>query len=157
MKSLLDIYHENVGQKPLFSEIIDIDFYDGPTEALCQLMETEQWFICSLVYIEFKMGQRVFTLLEISKNSFLKFKSIFESRSADQEDFYQKLKEEVKAIYGNYSGRVFLFKSGWLNAEKYEVVELPLKELQYFNDVEQVLHQSEESKLNWINFFLPTK
>jgi hypothetical protein len=59
----------------------------------------------------------------------------------------------VAAVYTGYSGSVFLFKSNWLNAVEYEVVEIPLEELQYFRDIEMVIEQSEESKLKWINFF----
>jgi len=29
----------------------------------------------------------------------------------------------------------------------------PLKELQYFRDIEMVLEQSGESKMKWLNFF----
>jgi len=153
MKSLLDIYHENVGQKPLFSEIKDIDFYDGPTEALCRLIDTDQWIICSLVFIDFEMDERVFTILEISEDVLFKFQSIFEDRHQDQRHFYKEVKAQVKGVYGNYSGRVFLFNSGWLEGVEYKIVEIPLKDLQYFGDIEIVIEQPEESKLKWRRFF----
>jgi hypothetical protein len=40
-----------------------------------------------------------------------------------------------------------------LNSIDYEVVEIPLKHLLYFIDIEQVLEQSEELKLKWAGFF----
>jgi hypothetical protein len=154
MVHLLDVYRKNVGQRSLFCDTIIIDFYDGPTEAICQLIDSEQWYICSLVYIAIEKTQRIFTTIEISKDLFLKFKSIFENRTADPGEFYQMLKERVAAVYNGYSGNVFLFKCDWLNSVEYEVVEIPLRELLYFNNIEEVLEQDEESKLKWKNFFL---
>ena len=153
MESLLDTYRKNVRQRSLFTEIVDIDFYDGPTEALCQLVDSRQWLICSLIYFDIKKGERIFTLLEISNEWLLKFKSILEKRSIDQAEVYEKLKEEINSFYNAYSGKLFLFKSNWLNAIEYEVIEIPLTQLEYFKDIEGVLEQSEESKLKWINFF----
>jgi hypothetical protein len=155
MKSLLDIYSDNKGKRPLFSEIIHIDFYDSPTEALCRLVESEHWFICSLVYIDIKGRERIFTMLEINNQLLLEFKSVLEKLADDREVLYQKLKTQVKAVYKKYSGNIFLFKSDWLNAAEYEVVEIPLKHLQYFKDIEVVLEQNENSKLQWIRFFNP--
>jgi len=153
MKSLLDIYHRNVDQRPLFSEIKDIDFYDGPTEALCRLIDTDQWIICSLVFIDFEMDERIFTLLEISADALFKFQSIFEGRHQDQQHFYPKLKAQVKAVYGNYAGKAFLFKSGWLKSVEYEITEIHINDLQYFVDIEAVIGQSEKSKTKWKTFF----
>ena len=153
MKSLLDTYKENVGQRPLFAEIIDIDFYDGPTEALCQLIDSWQWVICSLVYYDIGKGERIFTLLFIGDQLLSKFKSILEKRADDQAGFYKQIKTQVKVVYNSYSGKAFLFKSDWLNATEYDVVEIPFKRLKYFKDIEKVLEQSEESKLKWLSFF----
>jgi hypothetical protein len=156
MNLLLDVYNKNVGQRALFSEIIDIDFYDGPTEALCRLIDTEQWFVCSLVYIDFNKSERIFTLLEIDSEALLTFKSIFGARPSDQEDFYRKIKERVNDVYVGYADAVFLFKGDWLNAIKYELVKIPLKDLQYFNNIERVIEQTEESAMKWRGFFPPS-
>lgn len=153
MKLLLDIYNKNKGKRPLFSDINDIDFYDGPTEALCRLAESEQWLICSLVYIDISGSERIFTMLEINNQLLLELKSVLEKLTDDQEVLYQKLKAQVKAVYNKYSGNIFLFKSDSLYATKYEIVEISLKPLQYFEDIETVLEQNENSKLHWINFF----
>ena len=154
MKSLQDTYNKNVGHISLFSEILDIDFYDGPTEAVCQLADSDQWFICSLVYIDMERGERIFTMLEISNESWLHFKSLLERIPSDQANFYRQIKTQVRAVYNNYSGKAFLFKSDWLNGSEYKIVEMPLKQLHYFGDIEEVLGQSEESKLKWKECFL---
>jgi hypothetical protein len=155
METLFNIYRKNVGKRPLFEDITDIDFYDGPTEALCKLVGAEQWFVCSIVYIDLKKSERIFTVLEISRDSLLKLKSNLEHQKTGQESYYEKIKEQVNAIYKNYRGRVFLFKSDWLNSVNYDVETIPLRDLQYFNDIEHVLAQSEVSKLKWIKFFSP--
>jgi hypothetical protein len=157
MNLLLDTYNKNVGQRSLFSEIIDVDFYDGPTEALCQLIGTEQWFVSSLAYIDFSNNERIFTVLEVSNDVLLNFKSILERRTSIQESFYGSLKQQVNAAYTGYAGKVYLFKGDSLSAIKYELVEIPLNYLQYFGDIETVLEQNEESKLKWKSFFLPSK
>ena len=153
METLLDICKKNVGKRPLFEDIMAIDFYDGPTEALCKVIDGEQWVICSFVYIDFKKRERIYTVLEIDWDLLLKLKSNLEHRIPDQEDNYANLKAQVKVIYNGYSGKVFLFKSDWLNSIDYEVVGIPLKHLLYFIDIEQVLEQSEELKLKWAGFF----
>jgi hypothetical protein len=153
MKTLLDIYKENVGKKSLFNEIVDIDFYDGPTEALCKVIDTGQWYICSLVYIDFKKKERIFTLLEIDQDLQSDLKSKLGHKMPEMEDYIENLKAKVKDIYSGYSGKVFLFKSDWLNSVDYEVAEIPLVNLQYFRDIEHVLEQSEELKLKWTKFF----
>jgi hypothetical protein len=153
VKSLLDTYKENVGRRPLFAEIIDIDFYDGPTEALCQLVESNQWVICSLVYADIERGIRIFTLIEITDRSLSKFKQILEKRSSNKTGFYQDIKAQVKGEYDGYIGKVFLFKCDWLDATEYKVVEMPLEHLEYFKDIEDVLGQNEESKARWLSYF----
>jgi hypothetical protein len=155
METLLNIYRKNVGRRSLFEEVKDIDFYDGPTEALCKLVDAEQWFICSLVYVDFGKSERIYTMLEISHGSFSKLKSNLESQSTNQESDYEKLKVQVKAIYKDYTGKLFLFKSDWLNSVDYEVTKVSLRDLRYFSDIEHVLEQSEASKLKWIKLFSP--
>ena len=153
MKTLIDIYKENVGKKSLFNEIVDIDFYDGPTEALCKVIDTGQWCICSLVYSDFKKRERIFTLLEIGRDLQSDLKSNLGHQKSEMEDYIENLKAKVKDIYDSYSGKAFLFKSDWLNSVDYEVAEIPLESLQYFRDIEHVLEQSEELKLKWTKFF----
>jgi hypothetical protein len=153
MEPLLDFYIKNVGKRPLFEDIMAIDFYDGPTEALCKVIDGEQWVICSLVYIDFKKRERIYTVLEIDRDLLLKLKSNLEHRLPDQEDNYARLKAQVKDVYNHYSGKIFLFKSDWLNSVDYKVVEISLMHLLYFVDIEQVLEQSEELKLKWTGFF----
>jgi hypothetical protein len=153
MELLLDTYKKNVRQRPLFTKIIDIDFYDGPTEAVCQLIDSEDWFICSLLYFDPDAGERIFTILEISNESFLEFKSILEDRSCDQSELYKKLKDKAKSIYDTYLGKVFLLKGNKLDSINYQVIQIPLERLKYFNHIEDVLEQSEESKSQWVSLF----
>lgn len=155
METFLDIYKENAGKRPLFEDITDIDFYDGPTEALCKLVDVEQWFICSIVYIDLAKSERIYTVLEISRSLMKKIKSNLERQIADQESYYEKIKAQVRAIYKDYAGKVFLFKSDWLNSVNYVVEKIPLRDLRYFSDIEQVLEQSEASKLKWLKLVYP--
>ena len=150
---LLDAYKNNVNKRFLFSKFIDIDFYDGPTEAMCQLVDSEQWFICSLVYFDINKDERIFTLLEVNNEWLVELKLILETYSNDTSILHKKLKEKVNLIYKIYSGKVFLFRSDSLAATEYEVVQIPLKDLKYFKGIEDVLDQTEESKLQWVSFF----
>jgi len=152
MESLQDVYKVNAGKTSLFSAILDIDFYDGPTEAICQLTDSHRWFICSLVYLDVEVGERIFTVIEVRNELLSHFQSLFGKMATDQSNIYQQIKEEVKKVYDGYSGKVFLFKSDWLNALEYKVVQMPLNQLQYFRDIDEVLGQSEESKLKWKRF-----
>jgi len=153
MTLILDAYTKNAGRKSLFSKIIDIDFYDGPTEALCQLAESSQWFIGSLVNFDIKKDIRVFTILEINDEWALELKEMLTSDSIIQPNRYENIKKRVGQLYSNYSGLVFLFKGHQLNEMGYEVVQISLEYLKYFKEMEDVLEQTEESKLQWMSFF----
>jgi len=153
MEMILITYKRNVGKLPLFSKIIDIDFYDGPTEAISKLADTEKWFIGSLVYFDIKNDQRIFSLLELDEHWLLQITSILEEYKSGKMEHYKALKEKIKNLYKTYSGKVFLFKSDQLNAKNYEIAQIPIKHLKYYNDVEDVIEQKEESKMQWIGFF----
>ena len=62
---LMDTYEKNSGKSSLFDEILYIDFYGSPTEAVCKLEGIRKWFISSLVYFDIEKNRRIFTVLEI--------------------------------------------------------------------------------------------
>ncbi|HEY8968344.1 MAG TPA: hypothetical protein VIM64_04615 [Puia sp.] len=150
MELLLEAYDKNMGKRPLFSEIVDIDFYDGPTEAMCQLVDTDQWFILSLVYFDVDTNERIFTSLELTNEWLSELSSVWELRSSNVRSFYERVKEKINGIYNVYPGKVFLFRSDWLWSINYEVVQIPLQFLKYFRSIEDVLEQTEESKSKWV-------
>jgi len=121
------------------------------------LADSHRWFICSLVYIDIELGKRIFTMLEINDESVSHFKSLFERIATDRSNIYHQIKDKVRVIYKNYSGKVFLFKGDWLNASEYKIVQILLSQLKYFRDIDEVLGQSEESKLKWERFFFGTE
>ncbi len=153
MDILFDIYKRSVGLVPLFSVVLDIDFYDGPTEAICKLIDTERWFISSLVLIDFKTNQRVFTMLELNEQSLSEIRPLIEGYKSGDIDSHERVKDKVKLFFDEYRGAVYLFKSDWLNAIDYEITQVPIEHLKYFNGIEDVVAQNEESKLQWVNFF----
>jgi len=157
MTLILDAYKENVEKTSLFSKIIIVDFYDGPTEAICKLVDSEQWLVGSIVYFDIEKKERIFTLLEITNESSSELQPILGSSSIIQADIYENIKKEISLIYNNYSGPVFLFRGHQLSDKKYEVVQIPLKHLIYLKDLEDVLAQTEESKLQWVSFFSSDK
>jgi hypothetical protein len=156
MDILFDTYKKNVGLMPLFSLIMDIDFYDGSTEAICKLNNAEKWYVCSLVHINLNPRQRIFTLLELDEQWILKAKPIVEKYQKGDMSSYEAIKREIKLVYDSYKGTVYLFKpdwSDWMDSRNYEIVRIPKESLRYFKDIEDVIEQDKESKLLWMNFF----
>src|SRR5580704_7276432 len=99
MDSLFDQFKMNVGKKPLFSDIIILGYYDGPTEGVCNLMETQSYYIFSLVYLNFANKERMFSLIEVSKKWIqANEKLLAEFRLGDFQSF-NKMKAKLRTLY----------------------------------------------------------
>ncbi|HEV3250262.1 MAG TPA: hypothetical protein VGZ71_04880, partial [Puia sp.] len=144
---------ENAGKKVLFSEIIMVDYYDGPTQAICKLDRTDIWMFCSLVYFEPDAGIRIFTIINLTEQWIFKNKLLINKFANINFEGFAKMNKEIKPYFNNYRGNVYLFKGKQLDDINYEVTEIPLKYLTHFNNIEKNLDQDEESKLHWLNFF----
>jgi hypothetical protein len=150
---LIDIYKGKAGLSPLFSVILDIDFYDGPTEAICKLVDTEKWVICSLVYIDFTNRQRIFSMLEVGEQWLSELRPLVEKYKSGSMDSFEAIKSNVEFMFDNYKDDAYLFKSDSLRAKDYEIVQVPIEYLKYFRDIEEVIEQDDAAKSKWIGFF----
>lgn len=151
---LLEIFRRNVNKNSFFAKILDIDFYDGPTEAICQLVDSNEWLICSIVYFKPEEDDRIFSVIQVDSAAILDLVSNCTSMPKDGTLFYEKAKERIKSVYNTYKGDVFLLKSQSLIDQKYEIVQISLKDLNYFASIDDVIMQSESSKLRWKSFFI---
>src|SRR3569833_1112006 len=147
MMQLLEIFRSNVNRNSVFTKILDIEFYDGPTEAFCQLVDSKEWLICSMVYFKPEERDRIFTIIQVNDGAILDVVSGWNSVRKHSTLYYEKAKEEIKRIYNTYKGDVFLFRSQSLMDKNYEIVQISLEDLKYFGSIEEVvIMQSEASK-----------
>jgi len=153
MEVLIKSYDTNKGKNTLFSTIMIIDFYDSPTEALCEVGGGNQWCITSLVYFDPYRNIRVFTLINIENESLSDLKALVESYQLNGIDHFDAMKDCVATYYNNYTGRVFLFMTDWLSSNNYQMTEIPKTSLSYFADIEDVLEQSTHEKERWTDWF----
>jgi hypothetical protein len=153
MEEIMEIYKRNKGKHKLFEDYIIVDYYDGPIAAIVKLKNFEKWFVCSTVYFDPGNDLRILSLLELNDLWMNENKLLIYEAKMKNIDSYKKMKSKFRSFYKIYSGKVYLFKSNWLLSSDYEIVEIPVSDLMYFNDIEAVLNQPKKSKLKWINFF----
>lgn len=153
MELLLNAFKLNVGKNPLFSDTIIIDFYDGPTEAICQIRNINEWFISSLVYFNSQTDQRIFSMIKITEEWLSDIRIVVEKYEKGDLMYYSQLKDRIALHYAKYSDVMFLFKSNWLMSPNYEIIEAPLQKIKYFNSIDAVLDQDDESQSKWIDLF----
>jgi len=149
----LEKLKKNAGGASLFSQIRIIEFYDGPTEAVCQLADVEEWVICSMVYFNIQKNERIFSMLPISFEWSLKLELDLEVPLEEKWERHEKVKKEIGSFYSGYSGDVFLFRGCSLNKAAYQLAQIPLKYLKYFKGIDDVLGQSEGSMAQWTGLF----
>ena len=150
---LMQVYKKNRGVKELFSKTIYIDWYDGITTGICKLDTSEKWFICNLCYLNPGERIRIFTLLKINDEWLTKFNLQNDMPETPNERNYYLIKDLIKSYFFEYTGKVFLMKGKQPDDIDYEVVEIPLIDLQYFDGIEMTLDQDEKLQEKWLNFF----
>ena len=131
-----------------------IDYYDGATEAICKIKDSEVWVIASLVYFSPESRIRIFTLLEITEQSLPTIKTLAELYLKEGNAAYSSIKQEIEMYYKGYAGKVFLFMGDLLSSVHYQIVEMPNKLLCYFSDIDAVLAQDKKVQDKWIKLFL---
>jgi len=144
---------DNVTKRSIFSEIIIIDFYDGPTEAICKIISSNDWVIASLVYFDPNLNERIFSIISLRQDWLDEFESNLQSLRSNNFDSYWDLKNGIKKYFDNYSGDAYLFKCEILSSEVYEVFQIKSNKLEYFANVESVLTQKKDCQLKWIDAF----
>lgn len=154
MNDLTDISMENVNNRSIFAEIIIIDFYDGPTEAICKIISSNDWVIASLVYFEPHLNERIFSIISVAHDWLNGFESDFQSLRSNNFESYWEVKSGIKKYSESYSGNAFLFKCKILSSEVYEIVQIKSNKLEYFANVESVLTQKKKHQLKWIDAFI---
>ncbi|MFT3934824.1 MAG: hypothetical protein QM726_14460 [Chitinophagaceae bacterium] len=153
MDKILNAYKMNKEKSSLFSQAIVIDHYDGPTEAVCQIRDSEEWFIASLVYFNPDERIRIFTLLKITEQSLVNIKTLAEVYLKEGNAEYAPIKQAIEFYYKGYTGTVFLFMSDWLSSIHYQIIEIPNNALRYFSDIEAVLEQDKRIQGKWMQLF----
>jgi hypothetical protein len=160
MKSIIDQYQKLLSQKPIFSEVIIIDFYDGATEAVCKVSNSDEWYICSMVYFNPDSRQRIFSVIKVNEDlwpAFLSEINVFKKIAPDayggKNDYYKKTKKVISNYYEKYTGNVILLMSDSLISFEYKIIEVSRDYLKYFDSIESVLEQDEIAKNQWISLF----
>jgi hypothetical protein len=152
--NLLETGMKNAGKKSIFSEIIIIDFYDGPTQAVCKIISSNDWVISSLVYFDPDTSVRIFSIISMPNDWLNKFESDFQLLRNNNFKNYEVIKTNIKRYSENYSGEVFLFKCEYLSSDVYSIVQINSNKLLYFDSVESVVTQNKQSQSKWIEAFL---
>jgi hypothetical protein len=153
MDKILDVYKMNKEKNPLFSQEIIIDYYDGATEAICQIRDSEEWIIASLVYFNPDDHIRIFTILKITEEYLPTIKTLAEVYLKEGNAEYMSIKHEIEFYYKWYAGAVFLFMSDLLSSIHYQIVEIPNKSLCYFSNIESIWEQEKKIQDKWIQLF----
>lgn len=155
---LTKIYSRNKNIRPLFSESIIIDFYDGLTTGLGKLDTTEIWLACNMCYFEPTKDERIFTLISVGTEVVEQLKPLRDMPKTGEyneqtEKKYQFMMGLIRKCFSDYHGKVYLMKCGDINDVDYEIVEISIVDMRYFDDMEDALNQPEQDKEKWLSFF----
>ena len=151
MDDLISISMKNVNRRSIFSEITIVDFYEGPTEAICKIISSDDWVIASLVYFEPHLNERIFSIISVTDDWLNRFESGLQSLRNNNFECYWEIKYGIEEYYRSYSGNAYLLKCGILSAEVYEIVQIKSDKLEYFPNIESVLTQKKEYQSKWID------
>jgi hypothetical protein len=157
MDDLIGISMKNVNRRSIFSEIIIVDFYDGPTEAICKIISSNDWVIASLVYFGPHLNERIFSIISVTDDWLNRFESGLQSLRNNNFECYWEIKHGIEKYSRSYSGNAYLLKCGILSAEVYEIVQIKSDKLEYFPNIESVLTQKKEYQSKWIGAFIESR
>lgn len=150
--SIMSEYNKKKGSEKLFSEIVIIEWYDGEVTALCRL-ENEQWFIANLCYFNLNDKYRIYTLIETDKDWVELRKDKFYPNESDDNSIYDDTMEDIKSRMLNYKGAAYLMKAKKLHDTNYKLIEIPPDKIAFYDHVEKVVDQPQESAARWLHYF----
>jgi hypothetical protein len=155
MTNLLNIYEKNVNHKPLFSETITVDYYDGATEAICKASELDTWFIASAIYMDLYglEGTRIFFILPLTAEWIKTYEKEIAELREQQYFSFRKIKRGIKKYYESYEGKGHLYKGAGFWLTSYELLEVDSRSIKYFSTVYKVVTQSKLSNEKWLKYF----
>lgn len=153
MHNLLHMSKLSGGQKSIFSDIITISFYDGPTEAICETSVNNEWVLASLIYFNPPNRERIFSIIEIAADWLNKFKLQINAFKEHDFRYFEEIKKEIRRYYKTYTADVWLYKGESLASSNYQIVQIESGPVQYFDHIEKVIKQNKKSQLKWQNAF----
>ena len=149
MENLINFYNKNKGTKPLFSTYDIIDWYDGAICGIGKLNKTNNFYLFNIVAWDLVSDMKIFSIVNVTLPWLNKFKDAINKSESNNilqlsEDYIQQ-----------YSGEIFLLKSKKIESSEYDLIKYNSKSLEVYNNLDEIVNQSEKEKQNWFNLFTP--
>lgn len=134
------ISEKNNGEKPICSEVIDLDWYDGWMTGILKSADSSEWYIFNCCLFDPAAHLRYFSLVQTSEE----FATDFKLKMGKNAGF-EELMKMLKNFFDAYDGNVFLLKGRQIDEEGYEIVEIPKSSVSFFSDIGDTFEQDEKS------------
>lgn len=136
--------------KITFSAIEILDWYDGPTCAVCKSDELDKWFFATLVFTDIQLRRRVFVLMELSD---AEATCILELLLKTDKITTTLLTELLDDLVNSYDGNVWLLDTDNLDKESKTLVQVDKSYLRYFKSLDEVVYQDKEDAQRYLEVF----
>ncbi|PVD50037.1 hypothetical protein DC498_22215 [Terrimonas sp.] len=144
MKEKLNIQDE--GEK-IFTEVVVIDWYDGPIIALVKTLNPLQSYLASVVYFNTQTNERIFQLIKVEETWGMQILDDI------QLDKYDVTKERIKNKFQQNISDLYVIKGQYLNGISLRVKKISVDNLKYYPELEEVIQQDQLHSQKWLNFF----
>jgi hypothetical protein len=131
----------------LFSDITNIDWYDGPILAIAKMINSEDWHICSLVYIDFNNDERIFQIVKVQEAW---AKKIIEELNKTS---YKNIRARIKHKFLNYKSDLFIAKTRHSDDKSFELKKISNRHLKYYSSIDKIINQDKRLQNQWKRFF----
>ena len=130
-----------------------IDWYDGPTCALCKSQEPDEWFFANIVFIDFERRKRIFVLIQLNaaQSAYL-FQALLKTVPGQKRSSIL-LGKTLRDFIQGYDGAVWLFETDNLDKKSKTIISVDRSFLKYFKSLDEVMNQSKKAKKKWLDVF----
>lgn len=131
----------------MFSEITNIDWYDGPILAIAKMVNTGDWYICSVAYIDFDNDERIFQVIKVQETWAKKIINDLNQTT------YKNVRARIKHKFLNYKSDLFIAKDRYLDSASIELKKISNRHLKYYSSIDKIVNQDKRLQNKWKKFF----
>lgn len=130
-----------------FLEYEVIDWYDGAISGVGKERKRNIYYFFDIVAIDLTSKEKIFLLLKISLDFYLKCKAEINSEQI------LNINEMRKQLYSNLDSALIL-KANYIESETFQLKEIKINKLSPSDNFEDVYNQSGDINKKWFAYFL---
>lgn len=150
MKNKIDyLAQEKTHELSFFSEYEIFDWYDGAISGIGQLSGTNEFYWFNMVAWNLEINEKIFVILKID----LEWQNSFKTKLIKTKP--NSIKKFILNFYSDYEYEVYLLKAKYIEDKTYDLKEIKVNSLIYYQNIDAIEKQTKRSKNAWFDFFHP--